>query len=187
MAGKENRRVQMTRLLLRTALLELMQEKTLSQITIRELCEKADLNRTTFYLHYTDQSDLLAHIEKDVIQETKTYMKDIHTDRNTIRLITAFLEYIRKNDLVFRTLFCRNESESFRRQFVEEIRQLIGMDLPAYGTERRTRYVLSFLMYGSLYVIIEWIQNNYRETAEQVARLLLEINSGVDENLTLDM
>ncbi len=180
MAVKENRRVQMTRLLLRTALLELMQTKTLSQITIRELCEKADLNRTTFYLHYTDQVDLLSQIERDVILETKAYMKNIHTDRDTIRLITAFLEYIQKNDLVFRTLFCRHESESFRRQFVEEMRQLLGMELPLYGTERRTRYVLSFLMYGSLYVIIEWIQSDYRESPEQIASLLLEINSGVD-------
>ena len=54
------------------------------------------------------------------------------------------------------------------------------MDLPSYGTEQRTRYVLSFLMYGSLYMIIEWIQNDYRETPDQIASLLLEINSGVD-------
>ena len=60
------------------------------------------------------------------------------------------------------------------------MRQLLGMELPFYGTERRTRYVLSFLMYGSLYVIIEWIQSDYRESPEQIASLLLEINSGVD-------
>ena len=185
MPVKENRRSQMTRLLLRTALLELMQEKPFSQITIRELCEKADLNRTTFYLHYTDQLDLLEDIEQDIMDKTKEYMRNIHTDPRTVRQVAAFLEYIRKNDLVFRTLFCRQDSESFRRKFVEEMQHLIGVDLPAYGTERRTQYVLSFLMYGSLYVIIEWMQHDYQETPEQIARLLFDINASVDENHTL--
>ncbi len=47
MEQKESRRVTMTKLLLKTALIELMQEKPFPQITIKELCERADLNRTT--------------------------------------------------------------------------------------------------------------------------------------------
>ena len=184
---KENRRTQMTKLLLRTALLELMQEKNISQITIRALCEKADLNRTTFYLHYTDQMDLLKDVERQVMEQTVEHMKNIHTDRRTMKLVTAFLEYVQKNDLTFRTLLCKDDSESFRRRFVEELMHLIGSELPAYGDDTRTDYTLSFLMYGSLYVIIRWIENNYKETTEQVARLLFELNGSVGENHTLHM
>ena len=63
MEQKESRRVTMTKLLLKTALIELMQEKPFPQITIKELCERADLNRTTFYLHYADQTAVLREIE----------------------------------------------------------------------------------------------------------------------------
>ena len=56
MENKESRRVTMTKMLLKTALIELMQEKPFQQITIKELCEQADLNRTTFYLHSADQT-----------------------------------------------------------------------------------------------------------------------------------
>ena len=70
----ENRRTQMTKLLLRTALIELMQEKPITQITIRALCEKADLNRTTFYLHYTDQMALLEDVERQVMEQTVEHM-----------------------------------------------------------------------------------------------------------------
>ncbi len=180
MQTKENRRTQMTKLLLRTALIELMQEKAIGQITIRELCEKADLNRTTFYLHYTDQQALLKDIERDVLEKTAEYMKNIHTDRRTVRLVTSFLEYVRKNDLTFRTLLCRDDSEHFRLAFVKELRGIMGGDLPEYGDEQKTRYVLSFLMFGSLYVVIEWMQNGYPETPQQIAEMLFYLTDSVD-------
>ncbi len=180
MQTKENRRTQMTKLLLRTALIELMQEKAIGQITIRELCEKADLNRTTFYLHYTDQQALLKDIERDVLEKTAEYMKNIHTDRRTVRLVTSFLEYVRKNDLTFRTLLCRDDSEHFRLAFVKELRAIMGGDLPEYGDEQKTRYVLSFLMFGCLYVVIEWMQNGYPETPQQIAEMLFYLTDSVD-------
>ena len=185
--AKENRRTQMTKMLLRTALIELMQEMSISQITIRALCEKADLNRTTFYLHYTDQLALLEDVEQHVMEQTAEHMKNIHTDRHTLKLVSAFLDYVQKNDLTFRTLLCRDDSESFRRRFVEELMRLVGGELPAYGDDRRTKYTLSFLMFGSLYVIIQWIEEGYRESSEQIARLLFELNGSVDENHTLHM
>lgn len=169
----------MTRLLLRTALIELMEEKPLSRITIRELCEKADLNRTTFYLHYTDQYALLADIEQDAMNKTKEAMQDIHTDRRTTMLVEAFLSYIKNNDRTFRLLLCRDDSEHFRRTFVTELRQVMAANLPEYGDARETEYVLSFLMYGSLYVIIEWMLNGYRESTEETAKLLYKLNESI--------
>lgn len=77
MAVKNNRRAQMTRLLLRTALVELMQEKPFNQITIKEICEQADLNRTTFYLHYADQFALLSDVENEVCQKTLETLKNV--------------------------------------------------------------------------------------------------------------
>ena len=48
------------------AFLELLQRKDFSFITVKEICEKAGVNRSTFYLHYQDQSALLEDIEKKV-------------------------------------------------------------------------------------------------------------------------
>ncbi len=64
---KENRKTKYTQMVLQDALMELMAEKSISKITIKELCEKADINRTTFYAHYTDQNDLLHEIEANVL------------------------------------------------------------------------------------------------------------------------
>ena len=60
---KESRKTLMTKKVFREVLLELLQSKPLSRITITEICEKADLNRSTFYAHYVEVGDLLHEIE----------------------------------------------------------------------------------------------------------------------------
>ena len=53
----------MTKMLLKDALIELMEEIPFRKISIKDICEQADLNRTTFYLHYADQEALEHYIE----------------------------------------------------------------------------------------------------------------------------
>lgn len=66
MAVKNNRRKIITKKILNDSLLELMQTKPISKITIKEICDLSDMSRSTFYLHYQDQSALLEYIEKKV-------------------------------------------------------------------------------------------------------------------------
>lgn len=66
MAVKNNRRMIITKKFLKDYLLELMQTKPISKITIKEICDLSDMSRSTFYLHYHDQSALLEDIEKKV-------------------------------------------------------------------------------------------------------------------------
>ena len=64
-AQKEDRRIRRTKRLLRQALAELMNEKDFKDITVKEITDRADLNRGTFYFHYTDTYDLREKIEVD--------------------------------------------------------------------------------------------------------------------------
>lgn len=64
MEKKEDRRIAMTKRLLKAALIELLKEQDIYHISIRELCERADVNRTTFYKYYGSQFDLLTDMEK---------------------------------------------------------------------------------------------------------------------------
>ena len=95
MATKNNRRTQMTRLLLKTALTELMQQKPFSEITIKDICAQADLNRTTFYLHYTDQYALLQDIEREVQEKALDYLKNVRIAEEAPEMIEDFLQYIK--------------------------------------------------------------------------------------------
>ena len=64
-----DRRVKFTKMVLRESLLELMREKPIGEITVTELCKNADVNRGTFYTHYKDPMDLLAHIQEGLCRE----------------------------------------------------------------------------------------------------------------------
>ena len=62
-AHKPNRRVQYTRTALRDALIDLICEKPLTHITVTDICTRADINRSTFYLHYQGVHELLAELD----------------------------------------------------------------------------------------------------------------------------
>jgi AcrR family transcriptional regulator len=71
---KDDRRVKYTKMVLRDSLMKLLAEKDISRITIKEICENADINRATFYAHYTDQYDLLDKIENELFDNLRVYL-----------------------------------------------------------------------------------------------------------------
>ena len=75
--GTQDRRIRKTRAVLKSSLLSLMKEKSVKHITVKELCDKADINRGTFYLHYTDVFDMLEQIEDDMFRELDEFLVPI--------------------------------------------------------------------------------------------------------------
>ena len=73
---KTDARVKYTKMVLKQALLELMQRKPINKITVKEVCERAELNRATFYAHYSDCFDLLENIEEDLFGQFERSMQD---------------------------------------------------------------------------------------------------------------
>ncbi|MCS0542790.1 TetR/AcrR family transcriptional regulator, partial [Aeromonas veronii] len=73
-SAKLDRRKQYTRMVLKGSLMKLLKEKPIATITVKEICEVADINRSTFYAHYSDQFDLLKKIEEEIIEDMITYL-----------------------------------------------------------------------------------------------------------------
>ena len=66
---KEDRRIRRTQKMLKDSLIELMTERDFKNISVKDITERADLNRGTFYNHYTDTYDLLQKMESDVLAD----------------------------------------------------------------------------------------------------------------------
>ena len=75
MAKNMDRRVRKTRAQLRQGLAELLKEKSIKEITVKELVEKVDINRSTFYLHYTDIYDMMEKIENELTGEIEDLIR----------------------------------------------------------------------------------------------------------------
>ena len=90
MEGKTDRRVQKTKERQYKVLVELLTEKPIKDITIKELSERADINRATFYLHYTDVFDLLDQLEWEIVHKFETICDDLNVNFNDKQFLRAF-------------------------------------------------------------------------------------------------
>lgn len=94
---KIDRRAVRTRKVLRKSLLSLMKDRPIAKITVKELCAKAEINRTTFYAHYTDISELLEQIETDLLGEIATNLTSGLSNDAISDMLMNLLLMIQKN------------------------------------------------------------------------------------------
>ena len=88
-----NRKIQMTKRCIREALFECLKEKDINKITISSLCEKADINRSTFYKYYGSQYDVIKEMEQEVIQLINKQLNDQPKETSFIQL----LQFLKSN------------------------------------------------------------------------------------------
>ncbi len=162
----------MTRKLLQSAMIELMREMPFREITIKRLCEQADVNRSTFYLHYADQSALLQSIEDDVLEKTFQYLENVGTTAKGPDMLAAFLRYIQDNEETFSMLLRSGEGNPFRRRLFSTVFERIERTFSVNTSPGAQPYVISFLMSGSFEIIIQWMERGFDIPAQRVASLL---------------
>jgi len=178
---KEDRRVRKTKKALREGLAELLTEKGIQNITVRELTDKADVHRSTFYANFVDIYDLYSHIEETVISE----LRDIFIGKNdldTTQCIILLFDYISANKQISRLVLGSNVGTSF----VHRVSALFKDIYIAYwcttfnihAPSDKLELYAHFLFSGYLGVIREWVVNDFKPSQDE----LMEIISAIDLN-----
>jgi len=175
MATKNNRRTIITKRILKDSLLELMQTKPISKITIKEICELSDMSRSTFYLHYQDQFALLEDIEKEVLEKTFENLKTLDTKSNSISSIEILLNYIKDNKATFGILLCQMENYDFQKGIMHSVQTYIQSIIPGLPDKHKEKYIYSFIMHGSHNIIVDWINNDFDIEAHKLADIIYHI------------
>ena len=186
MNKKDNQRTRISKLLFRNALTDLIKEKgSISKISVRELCERAELNRSTFYAHYSEPKDILDEIESEILAETEEHLKKIggETDAGAHKYIVSFLKFIKQNDKTFRVLLIDSADPEFRARFMNRSIVQFMLNLRVDLPERVEQYVFSYILNGSTGVIIQWIRSDYSIDENETADLLFLINQSALQNL----
>lgn len=179
MATKNNRRTVITRKILKESLLELMQAKSISKITIKEICELSDMSRFTFYLHYQDQFELLEDIEKEVLNQTFQNLKDLDTEASALKSIEVFLNYVKNNKTIFGILLCRPETQTFRQGITNSVQTYIQSIVPEIADTHEKPYLYSFVMNGSLNVITDWINKDFDVSKKKLSEIIYQVCKSV--------
>lgn len=176
MNAKNNQRVRLTKRLFHESMLCLLNKESVDKVTVKELCDQAELNRTTFYLHYNSPEAILLEMETELVEDTQKYLSEIRNDANTLELLVKLLEYIKENRSEFDALLFKPGRDPYRQQFFEKVFPFL---LPKFETkiEKKIRtYVNSYLTSGAFAVVYTWSLNNYVLSSEEVAEMVYTLS-----------
>lgn len=177
---RENQRIMLTRRLVKESLVRLLATQGIRQVSIRELCEQAGINRSTFYKHYGSQYDVLAEMEDEVIARISENLVEYQPSSDLDKL-EAICSFAATNIEMVRMLTSNNVDPSFPGRLfgLPLIRSLIEQKLgEAYGEEHRL-YISELLVNGCYSMLLRWLERENRMPARDFAHLLREMTGRI--------
>ena len=172
---KEDRRIRRTKKLLKQALAQLMDEKDFKDITVKDITERADLNRGTFYLHYTDTYDILNKIEDEILKNIQNMIdqniEKTNASDSVIPALKPIAEYIMENADICRCLINNKASVDF----IEKFQNLIYDNCSDIIKRRhnvkdskQNEFYLSFITLGIIGMVKKWLETKPMVSAEEI-------------------
>jgi len=116
--ARPDRRVRYTKAVLRQSLLELMSDQPIENITVKELCRRADVNRGTFYAHYASPHELLLSIENELHEEIAQSLDTNLTTEAISDLLINIFDLVEKNRDLCAVLFSEHGDKNFMRRIM---------------------------------------------------------------------
>lgn len=173
----KDRRIRKTKQVLRQSFASLLAEKPLEDITVKELTERADINRGTFYCHYKDIYDLKDQIERELFDEFVAVIDGYGVDnlRRELRsVMTDVFRFLQRNK-EFGTIISAYKTDSLFFAWVrsEIFRRGLSEWQRIYGFQDSIQwdYYLDFVVAGCVTMLQSWIQKGMRESPEEMGAL----------------
>ena len=169
------------------ALLALLEKKDFAYITIKEICSLAGVNRSTFYLHYENTSDLLKETTRYIIDKHLAYY-EIDKQRLSLNLetckreellfitneyLTPYLTFIKDNQRIFKVAIKQfnalNMDEIYGRMFD----YIFNPILERFHVPQKERaYVIKFYLTGVFAIVMEWLDHNCSEDMDAIVKVI---------------
>ncbi len=166
---KESRRVKMTKMLLKESLIDLMKDKSIHSISIKDVCDGADINRSTFYRHYNTQYELYDDIIQDIMNEMLDVFYNVSREGyNTTLFLTRLLEYIESKRELFLIVLSDKGNISVGEAYI----RMTGKFLDEEAVGETASYIINFISAGMTSFLWTWLNKEPRRPAAEVAPLM---------------
>lgn len=173
------------------ALLSLLLEKDFEYITVKEVCARAGVNRSTFYLHYENTADLLLETLELVHERFQMSFPALETANAAVsalpkeslffitnRWLIPYLELIKENRHIYRAIHTRMDVFNVERAYRQLFDTLFSPILSRYGVDRgKHEYIMEFYRYGLTAVLTKWVEADCRESPADIAEII-KLNVG---------
>ena len=172
MAKAEYRNAIRSRKLINTALADLLQEKPLDKITVTDIVTRAELNRGTFYAHYTDVQDVVNRLIEQTMSEILSVISD--TPKNITEMPLAILKQVQsilESDLSFyKKVMISNASSFMQEQLISIILDYFLQHEAEFDVADHEQFVLTinFCAGGLTRLYREWFMGNSNLTLDEL-------------------
>ena len=175
------------------ALITLLEKKDFEYITIKEICDTAGVNRSTFYLHYENTSDLLKETTRYIIDKHLAYY-EIDKKRISLQFETCkreellfitdeylepYLTFIKDNQRLFKVSIKQFNSLSMNEVYSKMFDHIFSPILERFHVPEKERaYVMKFYLTGVFAIVMEWLNNNCSDDMETVIKVITDCVMG---------
>ena len=177
--AKEDRRVRKTKKALREGLAELLMEKSIQHITVRELTDKADVHRSTFYANFEDIYDLYRQMEDVVLQEVSEILS-VEYDLDARAFFGILFQYIADNKKVCRLILGEGASGTFFNRISNLFKDLCvacwRREYNLTNVAGEMEPYAQFFLSGSLGVVGEWVASDFEQPTEELMAMLVDLD-----------
>lgn len=177
--NSDDRRVRKTKKALQDGLAELMLEKDLRKITVRELTERVDIHRATFYAHYTDVYDLYEQMEHAALEELSAILAEYNYDG----VYQLLVDYIHSNAKLSQLLL--NKKLGFYDRLSEFLEQkyteIVLLELGVSQLPEELQYFVAYHMHGCLAIICRWAKGGFVYPKEKVIEGIERLGTHFEE------
>lgn len=188
MTVKTDRRQARTRLVLRQALLALIEEKGIDRITVTDISNRADINRGTFYLHYRDVSDMLEQVKdeafvllKNIILklDLREMLEYASQDMAYPKSIRIFEEFARNADF-FKVILGPKGDLSYVRRLKELITNQLYDRITYFQPEENKllvpiEYLIAYMSSANLGVLLHWLESGMKQSPQEMSLIMARI------------
>ncbi|MBE6608532.1 MAG: TetR/AcrR family transcriptional regulator [Ruminococcaceae bacterium] len=176
------------------ALILLLEKKEFEYITIKEICDTAGVNRSTFYLHYENTSDLLKETTQYILDKHFSYYnvdkKDVvlgleNCERKelifvTHEYLTPYLTFVKENRRIFKLAIKQFQIMNMDEVYNKLFRYVFEPILERFSIPEKERaYVMKFYLTGVFSVVMEWLENDCKEELDFVIKIISDCVLGM--------
>ena len=175
------------------ALITLLEKKDFEYITIKEICDTAGVNRSTFYLHYDNISDLLKETTRYIIDKHLAYY-EIEKQRISLQFETCkreellfitdeylvpYLKFIKDNQRLFKVSIKQFNSFNMNEVYGRMFEHIFNPILERFHVPEKERaYVMKFYLTGVFAIVMEWLDKNCSDDMKTVTRVITDCVMG---------
>ena len=171
------------------ALLELLKKKDFEYITVKEICKKAGINRSTFYLHYETINDILTECVEYINQkcfdrysDEQEKIKDCLAEADLKDLIfispeylQPYLEFVKENKQLFKTAISRPSALNAESTFSSLFAKIFSPILDRFHyPDTDKHYVISFYISGLIAIVSDWIKLDCKDSIQHIIDLCMK-------------